>query len=340
MKKRKDGRWQKNISINGTRKTFYSSANTEKQAEKDITRQLIEYNSKERNTGLFRAVAERWNDKYLQRVSYINYKKCSKSAYERILEHFRGYYVEEITVQKVNVYLNELCAMGYSKKTVSTHKSILNQIMNTAVFEGHIPHNPVLEVRLKSNLPKSERELPTTEELKIVDSHYTGFDFLPYFLLYTGLRISEALALSDADFDFKKRLITINKHVVWDSNNPLIEYRTKTKSSQRKIVIIDRLFEKLPKFKGFLFCNEDGSLLTKGQLRKRWEKYQKTYNVSFTAHQLRHGFATICFESGISEKDAQELMGHSDISLTRDIYTHIRSERKEETISKLNSFSF
>lgn len=340
MKQRKDGRWQKNITINGKRKTFYSSANTEKQAERDITQQLVKYHAEEKKSGLFKEVAKRWNDKYLQRISYINYKKCSKAAYERVLSHFGKYYVHELNVQIITVFLNELCLMGYSRKTVSLHKSILNQIMSSAVYEGFIIHNPVSEVRVKSNLPRTIRELPTTEELKIVDNHYTGFDFLPYFLLYTGLRISEALALTDEDFDLNKRLVTINKHVVWDSNNPLIEYRTKTINSQRKVVIIDRLFEKLPKFKGYLFCNEDGSLLTKGQLRKRWEKYQKTYNVNFTAHQLRHGFATICFEAGISEKDAQELMGHSDISLTRAIYTHIRSERKEETVMKLNSFSF
>lgn len=340
MKQRKDGRWQKNITIDGRRKTFYSSAKTERQAIADINRQLVDFNTNEANKGLFQSVAKRWNNKYLERVSYINYKKCSKSAYERIVEYFRDYYVDEITIQKIDAFLKDLILKSYSKKTIKTHKSIISQIMNNAVYEGYISHNPVLEIRLPANLPQEERPLPTTEDLREVDKHYTGFDFLPYFLLYTGLRISEALALSDKDFDMKNKTITINKHVVWDNNTPLIEYRTKTKNSQRKIIILDRLYEKLPKFKGFLFCNDDGTLLTKGQLRKRWEKYQKTYNVNFTAHQLRHGFATMCFEAGIDEKDAQELMGHSDITLTRTIYTHIRSERKIETTNKLNNFSF
>ena len=46
------------------------------------------------------------------------------------------------------------------------------------------------------------------------------------------------------------------------------------------------------------------------------------------------------FEAGIEAKDAQELMGHKDIKLTHDIYTHIRKERKSETAKKLNSFNF
>ena len=46
------------------------------------------------------------------------------------------------------------------------------------------------------------------------------------------------------------------------------------------------------------------------------------------------------YEVGIEEKDVQELMGHSDINLTRQIYTHIRDERKEDIKSKLNNFKF
>ena len=46
------------------------------------------------------------------------------------------------------------------------------------------------------------------------------------------------------------------------------------------------------------------------------------------------------FEAGVDVKDAQELMGHSDINLTRQIYTHIRNERKQETADKLNNFNF
>lgn len=68
--------------------------------------------------------------------------------------------------------------------------------------------------------------------------------------------------------------------------------------------------------------------------------FQRPYNIKLTAHQLRHAYATMLFEAGIDVKDAQELMGHSDINLTRQIYTHIRNERKEETAKKLNEFNF
>ena len=59
------------------------------------------------------------------------------------------------------------------------------------------------------------------------------------------------------------------------------------------------------------------------------KKYKKETGVSLTAHQLRHAYATMLFEAGIDEKDAQELMGHSDINLTRSIYTHQTRAKRE-----------
>ena len=55
---------------------------------------------------------------------------------------------------------------------------------------------------------------------------------------------------------------------------------------------------------------------------------------------FRHTYATILFEANIGVKDAQALMGHSDIHTTHTIYTHIRNRRKEDTADKLNAFSF
>jgi len=117
----------------------------------------------------------------------------------------------------------------------------------------------------------------------------------------------------------------------------------KTESAERDVILLDRLAAVIPKnFTGFLFSmNGDGKEpLTKCAFDKRWKAYLKKYNLNITAHMLRHGFATMLFEAGIDEKDAQDLMGHSDIPLTREIYTHIRGKRKQETAEKLNNFDF
>lgn len=345
MKKRADGRYVKTVTINNKKIYFYSTAKTERQAEKDFNTQLLQYKEKEQAAYSFKNIADKWDTEYRNKISDINYRKNTKAAYNRILDFFGDVSdINKITSVEVNVFINHLISKGYYKKTIATHKCVLNMIFQHAILNGYIKVNPVSNIRLPSNLPKSIRELPTTGDIKVVDSHYTGFDLLPYFILYSGLRLSEALAIeigSNGDIDFKSKTIKVDKHLLHDGNKPVIEHKTKTQNSQRTVILLDRLAEKLPKRKnGLLFCNEDGSPLTKRQLACRWDKYKKAYNVNVTAHQLRHAYATMLFEAGINEKDAQELMGHSDINLTRQIYTHIRNERKEETAMKLNSFNF
>ena len=343
MTRRKDGRWQGRITLpNGTVKYFYSSAKTEREATRDINAQLLAYEQKQIEGMSFRSVAEKWNNEYREKISHITYNKGSRAAYDRILEYFSDCKdITKLTPIEVNMFLNSLIMQNYYKKTISNHKSVLNMIFTYAVLHGYVKHNPVNDVRLPNNLPKKQRELPTTNEIKEVEKHYTGFDLLPYFLLNTGLRISEALAITDKDIDFSKKTIIVNKHVIHDGNRPILEDRTKTENNKRTVILLDRLADKLPKDKkGLLFGNEDGTPLTKRQLACRWKKYQDTYGINLTAHQLRHAYATMLFEAGVDVKDAQELMGHSDINLTRQIYTHIRHERKEETAKKLNNFNF
>lgn len=341
MRKRADGRYVKTVTINNKRIYFYSTAKTERQAERDFNAQLLAYEEKEREAYSFKNIADKWDTEYRNKVSDINYRKNTKAAYNRIISYYEDVSdISKITSVEVNTFINYLISKGYYKKTIAAHKCILNMIFQYAILNGYIKYNPVSNIRLPNNLPRTPREIPSTKDIKIVDSHYNGFDLLPYFLLYTGLRMSEALAISSDDIDFKNKIITVRKRLLHDGNKPVIENKTKTQNSQRTVVLLDRLAEKLPRRPGLIFCNEDGSPLAKHQLADKWDNYKTTYNVNLTAHQLRHAYATMLFEAGIDLKDAQELMGHSDINLTRQIYTHIRNERKEETAKKLNSFKF
>lgn len=342
MKRRADGRFQKRVTLpDGSLKYLYSSAANERLAIKDFNEQLMNLELETQKKGLFTVIANEWNTEYRERISDINYRKNTSAAYDRIVEYFQEYYIEEMTAPILNKFIRHLALLKFGKKTVANHHSIINMIFKFAILNGQIDYNPMQDVPIPTNLAQKKRSLPSDKELETVNANYEGFAFLPYFLLNTGLRMSEALALTYADIDFEEKLITVNKHLLHDNNKPIIESRTKTESSERTVILLDRVADKLSRTKkGLIFCNEDGSPLTKCQLKRRWEKYQKTYNVTLTAHQLRHGFATMLFEADIDVKDAQELMGHSDINTTRSIYTHIRNKRKAETAKKLNEYTF
>lgn len=342
MKKRSDGRYVKKITMpDGSIKYLYSSAKSEREAIKDFNKQIVLLDEKKRKSYKFEAVALEWKDWYREKHSDVNFRKSVKSSFDKVYEYFAGYDINEVTAADVNSFLEYLKQLNFSYKTVSSNKSVLNMILNFAIGKRKITVNPVKGAAIPSNLKRTKRKLPSDDVLRVINENHRGFDFLPYFLLNTGLRMSEALPLEvDKDIDFKEMTITVNKHLIHDGNKPVIEAVTKTEDSARTVILLDRVAEKIPKKKGLLFCNEDGTPLTKKQLSWRWKKYQKDHNIEVTAHQLRHGYATMLFEADVSEKDAQELMGHSDITLTRQIYTHIREKRKKQTAEKLNKFNF
>lgn len=344
LTKRKDGRFCKSVTMNGKRVYFYSREETEPKAERDIAKQMVEYQEDDKKSKLFAQVADNWDTEYRKRIPDINYRTNTKAAYERIIDFFDdNAYIEDITALEINSFINRLILQGFSKKTIANHKCILNMIFTHAILNGYITYNPVRDIRLPANLPKKKRTLPSTEDIHEISKHHEGFDLLPYFMLYTGCRRSEALAITNKDIDFENKIIKVRNHIRHDGNRPVYEPVLKTESAERDIILLDRLADVIPKkFKGFLFSmGGDGKEpLTKSAYSKRWTQYCKRYKVNVTAHQLRHGYATMLFEAGVDLKDAQELMGHSDINLTREIYTHVRNERKAETAKKLNDFTF
>jgi len=342
MTRRKDGRWQKKIKLpNGKFKVLYSSAATERLATKDFNEQMLKLKKDEEHSLLFEIIAKSWCKSYREKIGDINYRKSTKSTYEQILAHFKAQAIGNIKPRDIHLYIMSLVRKGYSQKTIATHKSVLNMIFAYAILQGSLEVNPTQHITLPSGLPKTPRPMPTDRELEIVNSNWDGIALFPYFLLNTGLRKSEALALTYEDIDFEAKTINVNKHIVHDGNTPVLEEKTKTINSTRQVVLLDRLADKLPKRKtGIVFCNKDGGYLTKKQYDVWWKTWQKQHGVTLTAHQLRHGFATMLYEANIDLKDAQDLMGHSDIKTTQTIYTHIRDKRKEETAKKLNDFAF
>ncbi|MBQ7816775.1 MAG: tyrosine-type recombinase/integrase [Oscillospiraceae bacterium] len=90
----------------------------------------------------------------------------------------------------------------------------------------------------------------------------------------------------------------------------------------------------------YIFSKDGSSPFVESTFKRAWKKYTEETGITATPHQLRHAYATMLYEAGIDEKLAQELMGHADITTTRNIYTHIRLSRIDFAATKLNSIDF
>ena len=286
----------------------------------------------------FDAAAEAWFDRHSSRVG-AKTAETYEAPLRRIRDRFSGESVEEVSAAEVQAFLADLGKRGYSRRSVQMHRDVLNMIFNDAIVSGALRFNPCAAVSMPRNLPVKKRELPSDVALEAVKAGAElPFGLFALFCLYAGLRRGEVLALRWEDLDLDGRLIHVTRAVEFIGNEAHFK-APKSAAGLRTVPLLDPLAAALPPAgSGRIFPREDGGPLSKTQFRKRWDRYCQELGFQITAHQLRHGFATILFEAGVSDKDAQELLGHSSIAVTRDVYTHIRASRRQETVDRLNAF--
>ncbi len=341
MKKRADGRYCRKIKVNNKTIFFYSSEKSEKQAIRDIERQLLEYKGKEKDGKTFAEVADEWSDYHFPGLEY-NTLKQYRPALVDVTEQFGHFFIKDITSNQVDLYIKSYAKKGYAQKTVKTRLLILNLIMKYAVINQYIAVNPCTYITVPKNLPKTKRESLNDREIETVkNSINKTFGFFAFFLLNTGLRKGEALALRYSDIDFSKKIIKINKTIEWIGNVPNVKNHPKTDAGIREVPLLDCLFDLIEhKFTDeLLFHNADGELIRNGNFTRLWNKYRTETGLNITPHQLRHAYATMLYDAGIDIKTAQYLLGHANIQTTMDIYTHLSQSRQDSAADILNTFT-
>ena len=325
---RKDGRYQGSYTDDKGRHYVY-----DRDPEK-LWHKLNDPKPKEVYT--FREAADAWQREHWEHVSYKT-SEAYKAPLRRLLEKYGKLPLEDITTADVDACLIQLGARGYSRRTVQMHRDILNMIFMKAIADRHVQFNPVMAVQMPRGLRTGRREIPDDEAVSAVMTSNVPFSLFAKVCLYSGLRRGEVLALEYEDIDRKKKLISVSKAVEYIGNNPHIK-STKTENGIRKVPLLDALDIILPEGHGYIFTGDDGELLTKMQYRVRWRNYCKALGFELGAQQLRIGYATMLFEAGLKDKDVQDLMGHSSIVLTRNIYTRIRQSRRDQTAAALNNY--
>lgn len=328
---RSDGLHEAIRVVNGKRVAFRGKTDA------IVERKMIEYKEKIERGPLFKDVAEAWKEEYFPTLS-PGTLRCYTSAYNRALDRFLDIPIKELTVNDIDALLQNMGRQKFARKTVANQRIVINLICRSAVLDGILRYNPCIEAKVPKGLKTTPRLLPSDEELKIVKEGWKEpGGLLPYFILYTGCRKGEALALTYKDINHKKKIITINKSLAYIGSKPYIK-EPKTAAGIREIILLDNLAAVLPRGIGntLLFPGPDGELMKPGAYERAWGRWKKRVGVTLTAHQLRHGYATMLYEAGIDEREAMELLGHTDIALTHKIYTHIRKSRKEKTAVILN----
>lgn len=303
----------------------------------------------------FGEVAAGWERKHREEIEIRTWKNYAPHFAELIAEHGKKPF-DEIEPVDIIADLERAKARGWSATVVRSRRSIWRMIYDYAVVTGAARYNPVSSIKLPKGLPKGKRTGPTTEQMNVICTSIDApFGLFPFLLLCTGLRKSEALALQWGDIDFKSNEISVTKSIDYtDGASP--KYKPpKTDAGTRVVPLLDILIPPLRKAKEsatsiYLFpCpasnrgGKGGGLMTDRAYEGAWQRYCAAVGFvdndgkpTITAHQLRHGTATLMFELGVDELTAQRILGHSRIEITREIYTDLSRKQKTKSVNRLN----
>jgi len=311
---------------------------------------------------------------WLFEIMKIKVKPSSFEKYEGIYRNYllnseiHGLKLSDLKTIQIQRYYNKLYDNGKSSSIIENLNKLLKTFFTYAVNEDYILKNPCISSKIiipsnKENV-KTEIEIYTDEEISILRKELEGHKLKCLLLLAlgTGLRQGELLALKWSDINLNTCEITVNKSVKnvkiiesdGTSKRKIIEQSPKSKTSNRIVPIPSTLIHVLNEHKikqniqnesyGSSYTNKDivfssgkGNYIAaknifnsyKSLLIKAGIKHKKF-------HSLRHTYATKLFEKGVPLKTVQTLLGHSDISITAEIYTHVMPKEKVTAAEKLN----
>lgn len=330
MYQRPDGLFEKVITINKKRVYFHGKT------QKEVLRKIMEYKEKKEEGRSFTEVANEWETEHfpsLARNTLRGYVPATRAA----VEHFGDQPINQITSTDVQAYVRTF-PKSWARKTYSNYILVVSLIFKHAVLAGDITSNPALYVEPPKSATTKKRRAPTAEEIDIIHQNVDKpFGLFAFFILYTGCRRGEALAVQFKDIDREKKQLCISKSVYYEGTAKI--KTPKTESGIRTVALPDILLNVLPNGKPDQYLFGGDRLLTMYEDIKGWERYQKETGLTITPHMIRHGYATMLHAAGLDMKDAQALLGHANISTTMDVYTHITERTLDTALRKINEFT-
>ncbi len=255
---------------------------------------------------------------------------------------------------------------GRGFSSIATLRGLLRPAFQMAMDDNCIQKNPfafsLSGVVVNDSVP---REAATEEQMRrflqfIHDDYiyYRYYDAV-YILFHTGMRISEFCGLTVSDIDLIAKTVNIDHQLQRYSDMSYHIETTKTSAGKRKIPITDEVAECFERIleergsawtaeppidgcRGFLFVDEKGMPLVSQHWQSRFkhmmERYNSIYKVQMpkiTPHVCRHTYCSNMARAGMNPKTLQYLMGHSDIAVTLNVYTHLGLEDASEELRRI-----
>lgn len=307
-------------------------------------------------------------DRYLKTKTGV--RDSTRAGYktvQRILqkESFGGKKISQIKVSDAKLFLIKLQSDGRGYSSIHSIRGVLRPAFQLAVDDDVLHKNPFgFELATVIVNDSVTREAISRDQmrkfLKFIhdDNVYCKYYEVVYILFHTGMRISEFCGLTIRDVDLKNRIINIDHQLLRTSEGKYVIEATKTNAGTRKLPMTEDVFQcfqaiiedrEKPRYEkvvdgytGFLFTDKDGKPLVAMHWEHRFNHMVKRYNDIFrvqmpniTPHVCRHTYCSNMAKSGMNPKTLQYLMGHSDIGVTLNTYTHLGLEDAADELKRM-----
>ncbi|MFW8053267.1 tyrosine-type recombinase/integrase [Vagococcus fluvialis] len=323
----------------------------------------------EEKTTTINEMYELWFDTYKDTVKETTYRQTDRRMKKYVLPVFGSMIIERITPKVAQREINKWAEKFGMYTALLTY---LTKVCDYAVLLEVVDSNPFRKIiKPKRIAKKSKKQLKfyTSNELRLflkstekrlleapksqpIHLYYSKQDVALFRLLaFSGIRIGECLSLYWSDVDFNNCSLHISKSLTQVKGGYEIS-TTKTFSSVRTISLDQETLANLKKWKieqakfllqhgyknqkNLVFSDWKGKVITHPNINgrsRRIAEYAGLPNIGL--HGFRHTHATLLFESEVSPKEIQHRLGHSDIAMTLDTYTHITEKTEKKAINTL-----
>lgn len=293
----------------------------------------------EEGSELFYKYYERWIRIYKEgAIREVTMKKyeITLTWLEKLVPELR---LSELNRSAYQQLLNDYAMYHERQTTMDFHHQLKAAVLD-AVDEGYIDRDPTRKAIIKGKAPREKKIKYLNQfELHTLLVHLNltpeiNWDWFIFIIAKTGMRFSEALALTPKDFDFPHQSLIVNK--TWDYKGKGGFLPTKNKSSVRKIQLdwqtiikFSELIKGLP---------EDEPIFVKGTVynstvNDRLERYCKELEIPIiSVHGLRHTHASLLLFAGVSIASVARRLGHASMTTTQKTYIHIIQELENRDI--------
>ncbi len=291
---------------------------------------------------LFCNYYDRWIQVYKEgaiRNSTMQKYKLTAKWLKIIAPKIKIYELTRISYQEI---LNKYAEKHERQSTMDFHHQLKAAILD-AVDDGLIEKDPTRKAIIKGKTPRDKKDkyLNQFELQKLISdlnlNNKINYDWMIYLIAKTGLRFSEALALTPKDFDFSHQILNVDKTWNYKENGGFQE--TKNKSSERKvqldwqtIIKFSELVKDLEQDKP-IFIN---SKIYNSTINDILRRHCLNVNIPIiSVHGLRHTHASILLYAGVSIASVAHRLGHASMSTTQKTYLHIIQELENTDIDKI-----